>query len=41
MKAVAGASLARKMVPVIWDTGGDVSRRPPHSPSPVLQLVLA
>jgi endoglucanase len=41
MKAVAGAALARKMVPVIWDTGGDVSRRPPHSPSPVLQLVLA
>ncbi len=41
MSAVAAAALSRKMVPVIWDTGGDVSRRPPHSPSPVLQKVLA
>jgi endoglucanase len=41
MSAVAQAALARKMVPVLWDTGGDISRRPPYSPSAALQEVLA
>jgi endoglucanase len=40
MTAVAQASLARKMVPVLWDTGGDISRKPPYAASPVLQLTL-
>lgn len=40
MLAVANASLERKMVPVLWDTGGDVSRRPPHAPSAALREVL-
>jgi endoglucanase len=40
MSAVAEAALARKMVPVLWDTGGDVSRRKPHAPSPALRQVL-
>lgn len=40
MTAVAQAALSRKMVPVVWDTGGDISRNPPHAPSPVLREVL-
>ena len=40
MTAVAQASLKRKMVPVLWDTGGDISRKPPYAASPVLQLTL-
>lgn len=40
MSAVANASLERKMVPVLWDTGGDVSRRPPYAPSAALREVL-
>jgi endoglucanase len=40
MSAVAKASLERKMVPVLWDTGGDVSRRAPYAPSPALRQVL-
>jgi endoglucanase len=40
MTAVAQASLARKMVPVLWETGHDISRKPPHSPSPALREVL-
>ncbi len=31
MTAVAQAALARKMVPVLWDTGGDISRNSPHA----------
>jgi endoglucanase len=37
MAAVASAALARKMVPVLWDTGHDVSRHEPYAPSPALQ----
>ena len=40
MTAVAEAALSRKMVPVLWDTGGDISRMPPHDASPALQEVL-
>jgi hypothetical protein len=40
MTAVAQASLERKMVPVLWDTGGDISRKPPYAASPALQLTL-
>jgi endoglucanase len=40
MQAVAQAALSRGMVPVLWDTGGDISRRPPHAPSPALSEVL-
>jgi endoglucanase len=31
--AVFNAALKRKMVPVLWDTGGAVSRKPPYAPS--------
>ena len=40
MSAVAEAALSRKMVPVLWETGGDISRKPPYSPSPALRQVL-
>ena len=40
MTAVAEAALNRKMVPVLWDTGGDVSRKPPYAPSGALREVL-
>lgn len=40
MTAVAQAARSRKMVPVLWDTGGEVSRLPPHAPAPTLQQVL-
>jgi endoglucanase len=40
MSAVADAALARKMVPVLWDVGGDISRQPPYAPSPALRAVL-
>jgi hypothetical protein len=40
MSAVAKASLDRRMVPVLWDTGGDVSRRKPYAPGPALKQVL-
>jgi endoglucanase len=40
MTAVAEASLSRDMVPVLWDTGGDVARKPPYGPSPALREVL-
>jgi endoglucanase len=39
MSAVTNAALSRKMVPVLWDTGHEVSRRPPYSPSPELLQV--
>jgi endoglucanase len=38
--AVAKAALSRHMVPVLWDTGGEVSRHPPYAASPVLREVL-
>jgi endoglucanase len=40
MRAVAEAALTRDMVPVLWDTGGDISRRPPYAPSAALREVL-
>jgi len=40
MLAVAQGALSRKMVPVLWETGEDVSRRPPYSLSPALSEVL-
>ena len=33
LSAVANAAKQRKMVPVLWDTGGGVSRREPYAPS--------
>lgn len=40
LTAVAKAALSRDMVPVLWDTGGEVSRQPPYEASPVLLEVL-
>jgi len=40
MTAVAQAALARKMVPMLWDTGGDIARKSPHGASPALQEML-
>jgi endoglucanase len=40
MSAVVHAALSRKMVPVLWETGGDISRLPPYAPSPALRQVL-
>jgi hypothetical protein len=40
MKAVVEAALARKMIPVLWDTGGDISRKPPYGVSSALADVL-
>jgi endoglucanase len=40
MTAVAQAALSRKMIPVLWDTGGDISRKPPYTPSAALTEVL-
>ncbi len=38
--AVANAAIQRKMVPVLWDTGGAVSRREPYSASDELSAML-
>jgi hypothetical protein len=40
MSAVAKAALDRKMVPVLWETGGDISRHSPHTMSPALREVM-
>jgi hypothetical protein len=40
MTAVAEAALSRKMIPVLWDIGGDISRKPPYAPSTALMEVL-
>ena len=40
MTAVVKGSLSRKMVPMLWDTGNDLSRREPYAPSPELAQVL-
>ncbi len=37
---VANAALSRDMVPVLWEIGQDISRRPPYSPSPSLNAAL-
>jgi len=39
MSAVANAALSRRMIPVLWDTGGDISRKPPYAPSAALREV--
>ncbi len=41
MLGVAQAALVRKMVPVLWDTGGDLPRNAPYGASPALRLVLS
>jgi len=40
MTAVANAARIRGMIPVLWDTGHDVSRRAPYAASPELQQML-
>jgi endoglucanase len=40
MVAVTHAALSRRMVPVLWDTGGDMSRHEPYAPSPELVEML-
>ncbi len=40
MSAVVDAALSRKMVPVLWDTGGDLPRKPPYGTSAALGAVL-
>jgi endoglucanase len=40
MAAVIKASLSRNMIPVLWDTGGDLSRKPPYGASPELREAL-
>ena len=40
MSAVLNASISRKMVPVLWDTGTDVSRTGPFSASDDLAKAL-
>ena len=40
MSAVIEAALSRKMIPVLWDTGGDLPRTPPYGASPALREVL-
>jgi endoglucanase len=40
LTAVTNAALARKMIPVLWDTGNDVSRHAPYEPSDALKAML-
>jgi endoglucanase len=40
MSAVQNAAISRKMVPVLWDTGTDLSRRAPYSASDELVQTL-
>jgi len=40
MSAVMNASVSRRMVPVLWDTGSDLSRHPPYAASPDLLQTL-
>jgi len=40
MSAVFETALAKRLVPILWDTGNDFSRRPPHAPSAALELAL-
>jgi endoglucanase len=40
MLAVAQGALTRQMVPILWETGADISREPPYAPSPALSEVL-
>ena len=40
LSAVHSAAISRKMVPVLWDTGSEISRNDPYTPSPELVEVL-
>jgi endoglucanase len=40
ISGVASGAVARKMIPVLWDTGGEVSRSEPYSASPELLYML-
>ena len=40
MLGVANAALSRNMVPVLWEVGEDISRRPPYAPSGALKVML-
>ena len=40
MSAVMNASVSRRMVPVLWDTGGELSRHEPYAASPDLLQTL-
>jgi hypothetical protein len=40
MSAVAKAAQSRKMVPVLWDTGSEVSRHEPYAASKELVQML-
>jgi endoglucanase len=40
MSAVANAAVSRKMIPVLWDTGHDISRHEPYAPSRELVQML-
>lgn len=40
MLGVADAALSRNMVPVLWETGQDISRTPPYAPSRELNVML-
>jgi endoglucanase len=40
LSAVMNASVSRRMVPVLWDTGGDLSRHEPYAASPELLQTL-
>jgi endoglucanase len=40
MSAVIHAALSRKMVPVLWETGGDISRHAPYAANAALVQVL-
>ena len=40
LSAVANAALSRKMVPVFWDTGNDISRNAPYAATPELLQAL-
>jgi endoglucanase len=40
MSAVMRATKARNMIPVLWDTGGDISRNDPYTASDELQQTL-
>jgi endoglucanase len=40
LNAVALAATSRKMVPVLWDTGNDISRHPPYAAGPEIVAML-
>jgi endoglucanase len=40
MTAAKDAALKRRMVPVLWETGGDIKRSPPYEISDALRGML-